>query len=501
MNFRKNIQLIALFVGLTELKTNNLMNKKCLSVLNIVILAVIITGCNIKTTKKSTSVSQHKKPNIIIILTDDHGYGDVGFNGAKDIKTPNIDRIASNGTVFSNGYVSYSVCGPSRAGLITGRYQDRFGFSRNPLFAPKDSLQGLPVAEQTLADALGTAGYRNMAIGKWHLGAHNTQRPLKRGFDEFFGFLTGGHQYFPDMWVRDDLSEVVSQYDAYNTKLLRNDQRVDEKEYLTNALSREAVSFVERNAEHPFFLYLAYNAPHAPLQATEKYLSRYADVKDEKRRTYAAMVSAVDDGVGQLLDKLQELDIEDNTLVFFLSDNGGPEQHNASDNGILRDGKGSLYEGGIRVPFAVQWPGKIPRGKIYDHPVISLDIFATATELAGVTPRNPIDGKNLIPYLTGQETKPPHRELFWRMYDEGMLAVRKGGLKLIKNKKGKTAVYDLSMDNGEQRPTRLDGKIEELQRIHEKWNKKNFDPVFLGLQQNKIYNDQHPDRFKNVEVY
>ena len=195
------------------------------------------------------------QPNIIIILVDDMGYDDVGFNGCTDIPTPNIDRVAKNGIKFTNGYVSYAVCGPSRAGLITGRYQDRFGFSRNPLFAPKDTTQGLPLSEQTLADALDKNGYNNMAIGKWHLGAHKLQRPLERGFDEFFGFLTGGHRYFPEELIRNDISEVTSQFDAYRTKLLKNNKRIDEKEYLTNAFSREAVAFVERNKDKPFFLY------------------------------------------------------------------------------------------------------------------------------------------------------------------------------------------------------------------------------------------------------
>ena len=252
-----------------------------------------------------------KKPNIIIILTDDQGYGDVGFNGSKQLKTPNLDQLAKNGVIFTNGYVSYAVCGPSRAGIITGRYQDRFGFSRNPLFTPKDASSGLPLEEETISEYLKKAGYNTMAIGKWHLGAHTSQRPLNRGFDEFFGFLSGGHKYFPEELTRNDLSEVRSQFDAYNTKLLKNDKRVDENEYLTDAFSREAVNFIAKQNQKPFFLYLAYNAPHAPLQATEKYLSRYHHIKNKKRKTYAAMVSAVDDGVGLILNKLKELKIEE----------------------------------------------------------------------------------------------------------------------------------------------------------------------------------------------
>lgn len=449
----------------------------------------------------SQSVKDQRPPNVIVILTDDQGYKDVGFNNSPDIVTPHIDRIAQNGVKFTNGYVSYAVCGPSRAGLITGRYQDRFGFSRNPLFAPKDSLQGLPLSEETLATALKKSGYSTMAIGKWHLGAHPSLRPLNRGFDEFFGFLSGGHRYFPEDWKLKDISEIKAQFDAYNTKLLRNDQRIEEKEYLTDALSREAVDFVRRKADQPFFLYLAYNAPHSPLQATEEYLKRYAHIQDEQRRTYAAMVSAVDDGVGDLLDTLEDLGIADNTIVFFLSDNGGPENKGAN-NGELRKGKGSLHEGGIRVPFAVQWPGRIPAGKEYPHPVISLDIFATAIAQAGGNARNPLDGVDLLPYLTGESDNRPHPRLFWRKFDAQAVAIRDGDLKLVRDRKNDSLkMYDLTNDIGESSPLTDSNRLEELRKLHEAWNRDNLPPPFLGLMQDKEYSRQHPDRFANNEEY
>ncbi|MEC3907030.1 sulfatase-like hydrolase/transferase [Tamlana sp. 2201CG12-4] len=472
------------------------------SILLLAVIMQIFASCNKKQgNDNSTGIKPKKRqPNVIVILTDDQGYKDVGFNGSPDIKTPNIDRIAENGVVFTNGYVSYAVCGPSRAGLITGRYQDRFGFSRNPLFAPKDALQGVPKSEEMLSEALKKAGYKNMAIGKWHLGAHASLRPLERGFDEFFGFLTGGHKYFPEQWTRKNLSEITSQFDAYNTKLLRNNKRIEETEYLTDALSREAVNFVERNKNNPFFLYLAYNAPHTPLQATQKYLERYAHVKDKKRQIYAAMVSAVDDGVGNLLNKLEELKINENSIVFFLSDNGGPENHSAN-NAELREGKGSMYEGGIRVPFAVQWPGTIPKGKQYHNPVISLDIFATAVVQANVTPKHKLDGVNLIPYLTGENSKIPHDALYWRQYDYNGLAVRKGDFKLVKDKKGNTELYNLLEDISEEKLLKDSEKFSELKQMHDQWNTKNPEPAFLGLRQNKAYNKIHPDRFTNGEEY
>lgn len=449
---------------------------------------------------EKSDIEKNNPPNIIVILTDDLGYQDVGFNGSTDIKTPHIDQIAENGVKFTNAYVTYAVCGPSRAGLITGRYQDRFGFSRNPLFTPKDSLSGLPLSEETIAEALKTVNYKTMAIGKWHLGAHKSQRPLKRGFDEFFGFLSGGHKYFPEQYTRNDISEVNSQFDAYNTKLLKNNNRVEETEYLTDAFSREAVNFINRNQESPFFLYLAYNAPHSPLQATEKYLSRYPNIKDKKRKTYAAMVSAVDDGVGQILEELQKHKIEDNTLIVFLSDNGGDERK-GSNNGILNRGKGSMFEGGIRVPFAMQWKGKIKPGLIYDNPIISLDIFATAVELAEVKPKNVIDGKNLMPYISNENKNKPHESLYWRIYDKEALAVRKGDFKYLIDKKGYEHLFNLNKDISEQKNIEDSLKIKELSKLHEQWNKKNKDPIFMGLMQNKEYNKKHPNRYENVENY
>jgi arylsulfatase A-like enzyme/beta-glucanase (GH16 family) len=461
----------------------------------ILLYAMLAASCQ----GTGRSVPDQEQPNIIVILTDDQGYTDVGFNGCKDIPTPNIDRIASNGVVFTNGYVTFPVCGPSRAGLITGRYHDRFGFSRNPLLAPNDPGQGLPLTEETMATVLGRSGYRSSALGKWHLGAHRSQWPLNRGFDEFYGFLAGGHQYFPELWTYDDLSEIEGQWDGYRTKLMRNDGRVEESEYLTDALSREAVDFIDRHAEEqPFFLYLAYNAPHTPLQATDEYLDRFAHIQDEKRRTYAAMVSAVDDGVGLLLDKIESLGIEQQTIIFFLSDNGGPEAVNGSDNGPLRDGKGSLYEGGIHVPFAMQWPGKIPAGTVYEEPVLSLDIMATAVAGAGAEINNPLDGVDLVPYLTGEKQGAPHDCLFWRKFDQQWHTVSDGGFKLHEREGEGQELYELQRDLSEAHPLsgHENSSYPALKEAYIKWEEQMKDPVFLGLMQDREYSKAHPGRFK-----
>ncbi len=432
-------------------------------------------------------------PNIILIVTDDQGYADVGFNGSKDIPTPHIDRIAKNGVVFSQGYVSYAVCAPSRAGLITGRYQDRFGYSRNPLYKPFDSTIGLPLTEQTLPAFLQQAGYNTMGIGKWHLGVHEQFRPWNRGFNEFFGFLGGGHRYFPNEYDIAHQDSAKNEGQSYRTKLIRNEQTVEETEYLTDVLSREAVSFIEKNKAQPFFLYLAYNAPHSPLQASPKYLNRFEHIKDVKRKTYAAMVSAVDDGVGAVLDKLNELGLTENTMVIFLSDNGGPESDNASNNGVLRAGKSSFYEGGIRVPFAMQWPKQIAPNTKYNQPIISLDIFATiaANITSTAKPKNELDGVDLIPFIKGKPKKAPHEYLFWRQFDQKNYAVlHESGIKEVIIKDTSMQVYNLKLDIGEERNIIDQNNISlnsfELQR--KKWEANTIAPLFFGLNQEELYN-------------
>lgn len=444
---------------------------------------LFMVACN--ATGESAEGNSPEKPNLIVIMADDLGYADVGFNGSKEIPTPNIDRIAENGVVFSNGYVTYSVCSPSRAGFITGRYPQRFGYERNVQYRPDDPDMGLSKEETTIAGSLSQVGYKSGIIGKWHMGAHISNHPLNRGFDEFFGHLGGGHRYFPEELTFNDSYKVDNEPDSYRTWIMRNHEHVQTKQYLTDEFSDEAVSFVERHKDEPFFLYLAYNAPHAPLQATEKYLSRFEGITDSKRKTYAAMVSAVDDGVGRVLDKLEELGIDDNTMVFFLSDNGGPENANASDNGILRDGKSSVYEGGFRVPFALQWKGKVPQG-VYERPVSSLDIFATISALAGspVNADRPLDGVNLIPYLRGENDGIPHQTIYLRKFDNQRFAVRDGNFKLVTIDNGEIKeLYDLDQDISEKNniASKYPQKVAEIDSIRAKWAGELIDPVFLGL--------------------
>ena len=442
------------------------------------------------------SAQQDKdKPNLIVIMTDDMGYADVGFNGCKDIPTPNIDSIAYNGAHIVNGYVSFPVCGPSRAGFITGRYQDRFGFTTNPTIDPTNDIAGLPLDEKTIAEVLHKEGYKSAIVGKWHLGTHPNFHPLKRGFDYFYGFLSGGHNYFMNQLTIENLENVKSKWAWYKTKLRENHKTLEfedyKTDYLTDELSEAGLRFINKQAENnqSFFLFLAYNAPHTPMHATEKYLSRFPDIEDKKRKTYAAMVSAVDDGVGNVLRTLKDNGIEENTLIVFLSDNGGAH-NNASQNTPLRGTKGSVYEGGLRVPFAMQWKGVIPANTSYEESVSSLDIMASIVDILDIktNPKKPLDGVNIIPYLTGKKKGAPHEYLFWRKWEQNAMAAINADYKLLKVKKNaETEFYNLKKDVSEKENIKGSNskKVQEIQKEWDKWNVQLKDRVFPTLGNDK----------------
>jgi arylsulfatase A-like enzyme len=413
------------------------------------------------------------RPNILVILADDLGYADVGFHGCKDIPTPHLDALAKAGVRCTSGYVSGPYCSPTRAGLLTGRYQQRYGHEFNPGPATEENRdKGLPLTETTLATRLKAVGYRTGLVGKWHLGNAEKMQPPQRGFDEFFGFLGGANPYLAE---------------ARAVTMLRGSKKVEEKEYLTDAFAREALAFIDRNKGKPFFLYLAFNAVHRPMHATEKYLARFKDIKDKDRRTYAAMLSAMDDAVGAVMARLRKEGLEEKTLVFFLSDNGGPPQANASRNTPLRGRKATTWEGGIRVPFVVHWKGKLEGGRTYDRPVIQLDIVPTALAAAGVAmkPDWKLDGVDLLPFLKGEKKGDPHEALYWRF--GAQMAVRLGDWKLVKApapdakmaaaRRGEATVkgaqlYNLAEDIGESTnvAARNPEKVKELAAAWEKWN-------------------------------
>jgi arylsulfatase A-like enzyme len=473
------------------------------------------------------------KPNYIVILIDDLGHNDVGVYGSRDIPTPHIDSLASRGVRYTNAYATCFYCSPSRAGLLTGRYQQRFGL---------EYVGGrLDTHEKTIADLLREQGYATAALGKWHIGEEPEYRPRKRGFDYYYGFL-GAYHYFnlpvppdriedpTDTWIlhatyggAGEGGKRLSQHGA--APILRNEEDAKPSGYLTELLTHEAVGFLEKNKDRPFFLYLAHAAQHAPVEATEKYLKRFPNLTDEKqRRTYAAALSAVDDSLGEILAKLKELGIDQQTAIVFTSDNGGPsywrprpeivdtvraggafgntglfelddnagppdiarlsERYqwamgaNGSDNEPLGFGKGVLYEGGIRVPYIVWWPGIASEGKVSGDIVSSLDLLPTFLAAAGAKlPKDrEFDGVDLRASLKGKPTELAQRTLFWRIANDR--AVRSSNWKLVWNGDAATRLYNLSSDIDETKDlaTAHPEIVARLKAAWIDWNKRNAPP-------------------------
>ncbi|MCX7397650.1 MAG: sulfatase-like hydrolase/transferase [Planctomycetales bacterium] len=416
-----------------------------------------------------------KRPNIVIFLADDLGYADIGVNGCKDIPTPNIDTIAKNGVRFTDGYATHCVCSPSRAGLMSGMYQHRFGFEHNSgpeRFA--DPNFGQPREVPTLAEKLKEAGYATGMIGKWHIGFKEGLRPQERGFDYHYGFLSGAHTYLAG---RQD-----------NDPIVRNGQPVKTTKYLTDEFADEAIGFVERSKDKPFFLYFAFNAVHSPMDENA-YQDRFPELTG-KRKIFAGMLTGLDTAIGRVMAKVREMGEEDNTLFIFYSDNGGPTSDNSSLNTPLRGFKGQMFEGGIRVPFAMQWNGHIPAGQTYREMVMGFDCHATALAAAGIESGpgiqpvsedqerqagepswGQLDGVNLIPYLTGQQTGRPHDQLFWRAGQQH--AARVGDWKLVNTRIEPPMIFNLKEDISESKDLAATQpeKLKELQTAFAEWEK------------------------------
>ena len=383
------------------------------------------------------------RPNIVFILADDLGYGDLGCYGCEDVQTPNLDRLATEGVRFTDYYANGAVCTPTRAAFMTGRYQQRLGLEDAVTY--QEMGRGLPEDGQTVADALRGAGYATGLVGKWHLGYDFERRPLQQGFDSFFGFLGGNHHYFqhmdrigvPDLWL--------------------GNESVEREGYTTDLLTAEALAFLAKHREQPFFLYLAHAAPHFPWQGPDD-ANKLVEPKKKSwqegdRETYAAMVERLDQGIGQVLHQLDELGLRESTLVVFSSDNGG---HTHSRNAPMRDFKGTIWEGGTRVPCIARWPGHLPAGATTSQVAITMDWTATFRRIAGLgTDPAGEDGLDLLPILIGDE---PTRErtLFWRItnrrsrktVEEGR-AVRRGSWKFIEEANGEKSLFDLGIDVGE----------------------------------------------------
>ncbi|TNJ42409.1 sulfatase-like hydrolase/transferase [Tamlana fucoidanivorans] len=429
-----------------------------------------------------------ERPNILMVLCDDLGYSDVGFNGSKDITTPALDKLAHNGTILTSAYVSHPFCGPSRAGLMTGLYAHKIGAQFNLPPNSETIAQGISTKETFISKVLDESDYYTGLIGKWHLGATPEFHPNERGFDDFYGFLGGGHKYFPEAY-REAYAKQEKQGNKviwdYLSPLEHNGKKLHETEYLTDAFSREAVRFVTEASkkEEPFFLYLSYNAPHTPLEAKEEDLQRFSHIKDEKRRTYAAMVYAVDRGIERITKALQETNQLDNTLIVFFSDNGGKTTAGAT-NFPLKEGKGSVYEGGHRVPMFFHWPNVVPSGKKYNHLVSALDFYPTFTRLAGakVPEGKQLDGKNIWEDFLAGKNAHADDNIYIMRHRNGFsdVSVRRNEWKAVKAYNQKWKLFNIENDISENKDVsaKHPDVVKELVGEGEVWSRFHVQPLW-----------------------
>ncbi len=435
----------------------------------IILMALCVTQISC-----ANEVPSKDRPNIVLLFSDDAGYSDFGFQGSKEMKTPNLDRLASEGVKFTQAYVSDPTCGPSRAGLITGRYQQRAGYIENnvpgymsAVSAQNDDEMGLPLSEVTMGDYLKSLGYKTGFYGKWHIGNADRFHPMKRGFDEFYGFRGGDRSYFAYKQPPKGMPEEIFS----DKRMERGFGNYEEpKGYLTDVLAEEAVSFIEKNKEGPFFVFLSFNAPHTPMEATEEDLKLFPKLSGN-RKIYAAMNYAMDRASGKVLDKLKELGLDDNTLVVYTNDNGGPSDKNASVNLPLSGTKSNHLEGGVRVPFLMRWPGVTAENREYDLPVSTMDLLPTFFAAAGgnVDGIKNVDGVDLEPYVTGKSEGRPHQTLFWKK--DVRAAVRDGDWKLIRFPDRPAELYDLSDDIKEHKNLALEhpDRVKQMYRQIYEW--------------------------------
>ena len=411
---------------------------------------------------ESHSLTAKRRPNFVIIMADDLGYSDLGCYGCQDFETPAIDTLARHGIRFTDGYVSHPYCSPSRAGLLSGKYQQSVGHECNPAYDESNSAIGIDTSTTLLPARLEAADYRTALIGKWHLGAGKPFRPAVRGFSDFYGFLGGGHDYF----------KTDPQGKNYNSPIWRDHQPTsDTLTYLTDDLTTEAEHFIASHRNQPFCLLLMYNAPHAPDQVTKDYLQRVASIQHPGRRRYAALVQGVDAGVNRIVNKLAALSLTKDTLVIFLSDNGG--RRGVSDNRPLRGNKGWLHEGGIRVPMIASMPGTLAEGTVFREPVLAIDWLPTALQMAGIEIPQGCDGVDLMPFLNGHRNAPPHSTLFWRVSGGAGYAVRQGDWKLVHDiGMPQPALYNLSNDLGEDHDLSESepDRLAKIQQTYATWN-------------------------------
>ncbi|MBL8770412.1 MAG: sulfatase-like hydrolase/transferase [Phenylobacterium sp.] len=401
------------------------------------------------------AASAARRPNIVLIVADDLGYGDLGVQGGRDVATPHLDRLASQGVRMTDFYSNHPSCAPARAALLSGRYQHRFGFENNPGVAQSTSpVVGLPRDHGgTLPERLKALGYATAAVGKWHIGFTPENLPTARGFDRFYGFLGGAMAYTPDA-------------PSGAKDMVRGSAATPMPGHTTEAFADESVAFIEANRTRPFFLYLAFNAVHAPLQSTAAYLGRFAAVKDPRRRAYLAMLAAMDEAVGRVVRAVDDAGLARDTLIVFTSDNGGPTWQTTSSNGPLNGVKATVLEGGVRVPTIFRWTGRLPAGRV--SPAVGTGVDLTATLLAAAgAPRTPeLDGADLGPALAGR-ARPPERTLYWRLGPQG--AIRSGRWKAVRAE-DRWWLFDLSRDVGERQDLAA-ARPDILSRLQADWTR------------------------------
>jgi arylsulfatase A-like enzyme len=463
------------------------------------------------------------RPNILLILVDDLGRDDISVYNDKGVHTPNLLRLAQSGVTFTNAYSTSSVCSPSRASLLTGRYQQRFGFERQPMNRyPRNKLeyfmvdrfvntepmsllnpmstpsrediqkQGIPPGEILLPEILQAHGYHTGILGKWHLGFNAPFLPNSRGFDYQYGF----YEAFSSYALPGDPETINYKHDYFANKhiwkqkrkgpcaIRVNDSIIVEEDYLTFAIASQTIDFIEKQNGKPFFAFAAFNAPHTPFQVPIGYYNRFANIEDENTRVYHGMIAALDDAIGSILDQLETDGLLENTLILFASDNGGASYTGATENGSLNAGKMTQFEGGVNVPCMISWKGKVPVGTLYDEPVSLMDLFATALSSSGIKGPSDrvIDGVDLLPYVNGKEDGSPHKVLFWRT--DFNKSVRYENWKFIWNTRdNQVFLFDLDSDKAEkinlagQHPDLVQKLINEMNL----WEQELKEPAWPGV--------------------
>lgn len=442
-----------------------------------------------------------KQPNIVLLFSDDAGYADFGFHGSKIMKTPHLDKLAKEGVRFEQAYVTDPTCGPSRAGLITGKYQQRFGFEENNVpgymsanSAADGSDMGIPVEEKTMADYLKNLGYKSGFYGKWHVGGADKFHPLNRGFDEFYGFRGGARSYFA-------YSKAPASKLDLNERNFGNFE--EPQDYYTDVLAQETVEFIEKSVKEdkPFFAFVSFNAVHTPMDARPEDLAKFPNLQG-KLKTLAAMTLALDRASGKIMDKLTELGIDDNTIVIFTNDNGGPSDKNASSNAPFSGTKSNHLEGGLRVPFLMKWPNNIQPNSSFSAPVSLFDLLPTFYAAGGGMTKDllDVDGVDLMPYIQNKKASRPHDVLFWKK--DTRATIRDGDWKLIRFPDRPAELYYVPEDIREmnniaaEHPKRVKKMFKDLFA----WESTLERPRWLLKRKFENYDIERMDKYRRVNL-